>query len=258
MLSEPAVYNIKDHKTYFKQLTGLTPTPDQVRLMKSIIKHNRVLVSSGRQCGKTLSAAVVTIWLAFEYPEPLRILLISAQSNEIYYHIRNIFQHYREYEDEIVSRGSRHLIPASGFETLRGTIVRVRGATERAIRGFPADIVVIDEAALVYDDIILTALGNLSGPVSKFILLSTPRNEEGLFSRWLTDPEFHIHHWSGEHLSWHSQDLLKTKKSVYSPAQYATEVLGRLPNPEELEQSGTFIGRVVIGDWLRGGKLVKI
>jgi hypothetical protein len=246
---------ITELNDWFKYLTGFYPTKDQLELMTSIIVDDRILVSAGRQSGKTLTVSVAAMYLAFKFGYPLKILLLSPQDNAVYFYMRNFFRRHKDdlTENLVGSKSSQNIVPLGGFQLEGGTHVNVTGVTEKNIRGFPADVVIIDETYLVDNNNILTALGNLSGPVSKFILLSTPGpNEKSLFMKWLNkDPkinEFHIFHWSSVGLPWHNKALFDTKKEELSPSQWASEVLGRAPTDDEVDQSKDVIGLVIFSE----------
>ena len=223
--------------SYFKYLTGLDPTESQKAVLLDFANGDihKLLISAGRQSGKTLTTAVAILWFAFESGQKCRILLVSAQDNILYFHIREIFKTHLELEPQIVQSGTYSLVPLHGFELTNGNMVYVRGATDKQIRGLPADLVILDEAADIKSDIVLAALGNLSGTISKFVLLSTPHVANSLFVKWATeDPQsFKVHQWSAENLSWHNPVIEATKKAEMSPAKYAIEVLGRPPSAEE-------------------------
>lgn len=238
---------------YFRMLTELEPTKDQARILKTAIKQNRIIISAGRQSGKTMVVAVLVMWFMFKHNMTLRILLVSAQDNIVYYYVKNFFKNNPDLLLTVTSKGRTYAVPAYGFATDRGSELFVTGPTERNIRGKPADIVIIDEACSIFDESIMTAMGNISGPISKFILLSTPHHYEkpfSLFSKWLQDPKLHkfkTFTWSCEGLSWHGKEMLKMKKIEFSPAKYAIEVLGRLPTKEELALSGDIMGMAIFG-----------
>ena len=232
---------------YFTKLTGFDPTIDQKRVLKSILNDDKILISAGRQSGKTITVSTATMYLAFEYNRPIRILLVSAQSSIVYWYMKGFFRQDSALERTLVSRSSQFIIPATGFSTIRKSEVFVRGISERSIRGVPADVVVIDEAALVPNESILSALGNLSGELAKFILLSTPTaDKEAYFNDWLVnDKTFKIFHWSSEEVKWQTKLLMDTKREKYTPALWATDVLGRIPDDNELALSGKIFGDVI-------------
>jgi hypothetical protein len=220
---------------YFTFLTGLIPTDSQKKLLKEAIniKEKKILISAGRQSGKTLTTAVIVMWYIFEYGEPVKVVLISAQDDIVYFHMREMFKKHPELVQQLSPRSklAADLIPIHGFELEKGSIVFIRGATEKQIRGTPADIVVIDEACLVKNDIILTSFGNITGKLAKFIGLSTPDVDTSLFVKWATDNKagFKVHQWSAtlKECPWHDKTIEETKKKEYSKERYATEVLGR-------------------------------
>ena len=226
---------------YFQYLTGLEPTDDQIRVLNDLVepKVKKMIISAGRQSGKTLTTAVGIMWWLFESGQKVKILLVSPQDNILYFHLREIFKAHQEFEQQLtdISKLSPNIIPLRGFELKNGNIVFVRGTTDKNIRGVPADIVIIDEACEVMNDRILTALGNLSGSISKFVLLSTPHVNTSLFVKWASlegeEQTFKKHQWSSENLSWHDKELLATKKKELSAEKYAVEVEGRPPTKSE-------------------------
>jgi hypothetical protein len=224
---------------FFREMTGLEPTEDQKELLHKAVtikeqgnrKYNKIIISAGRQSGKTLCSAIIVLWFVFEYDKPLKILLISAQDNILYLHIREVFKKHPELVEQLTERSklAADLIPLHGFETINGTMVFVKGATEKQILGIPADIVVIDEACRVNNNIILECLGNITGDISKFILLSTPDIDTSLMVKWIKEEnkDFRIFTWSSEGLAWHNKEIEDIKKKEYTKEMYATQVLGR-------------------------------
>jgi hypothetical protein len=102
--------NIED---YFEYLTGLKPTKDQAELLKTLtdMDNKKIIISAGRQSGKTLTCAVAVLWYVFEYDKPIKVLLISAQENILYFHIREIFKKHPEFTEQIVAQGVYSLVP---------------------------------------------------------------------------------------------------------------------------------------------------
>jgi len=96
---------------YFTYLTGLIPTEDEKKLLIAFTKMdiNKIIISAGRQSGKTLTTAVAILWWIFESGRKVKILLLSAQDNILYYHIREIFKNHPEFEPQIVAQGISYL-----------------------------------------------------------------------------------------------------------------------------------------------------
>ncbi len=244
-----------DAALYFTYLTGLVPTQDQIDLLEAIIEYDRIEASAGRQSGKTIDVAVAIMYFTYKFHIPLRIFLLSPQENQVYNYMRRFFRgpHREELTENLVgSRSVQNIVPLGGFTLERGSSVTVSKTIESSLRGEPADIVIVDEAYQVSREMIMTAMGCLSGDISKMILISTPGppfnrklKENSLFMEWLKDEEFKIFHWSSLELPWHNKRLIATKKKNLSPAEWASEVLGRAPTEDEISNSGDVIGEVL-------------
>lgn len=218
--------------SFFRKVTKLEPTQDQINLLEALTNPAimKIIVSAGRQTGKTLCCAVAVLWWALEYNSPVRILLVSAQDNWLYDHIRTIFNVNREeFAKEITQEGTFSLVPLHGFETVSGSKVHVRGSTEKNIRGIGVDIVFLDEAAELLRSTVTTALGNLSGNICKIVLLSTP-HKTSLFNEIAEDPTkygYKLFTWSSLNCSWHSKQLIQSKKQLMTSQEWKTDVLGQ-------------------------------
>jgi hypothetical protein len=219
-----------DILAFFERVTGYKPTKFQSELLISFLDPNvsKIAICAGRQTGKTLCSAVAVVYLSIHRKEG--IVLASAQDSWGYSHIRDIFNKCPEIRDFIVSEGVYSIVPLKGYETTTGSKVHVRGSTDKSLRGIPATIVFLDEAELLTDESLQTALGNLSGQY-KYILLGTPpRDRKGLFYQIIKDPiehNFRLFKWSAEGCSWHPPELLATKKKMLKEF-YKPEVQGEI------------------------------
>ena len=235
---------------FFQDMTGLEPTEDQCNLLhKAVtikpqghINYNNILISAGFQSGKTLCSAVIVLWFVFEWAEdaenrPIKVILVSAQDNILYLHMRDMFRRNPELAGKLSDKSQlgADLIPIKGFETQKGSQVFVRKSTERSVLGIPADIVVVDEASRVKEDIILYCIGRLTGDIAKLIMLSTPEPSTSYFVRLVVavmkkqkeGRAYRLFMWSAQKLTWHNDAQQKNKKDSYTKAQYASLVLGR-------------------------------
>lgn len=222
---------------FFSKVTGLQPTPDQEAFLKALtdIKQPKLAASCGRQTGKSLCSAVAVLWWVFEYPTVVDVLLMSTMDSYVYDHIERIFHKNEELMIEVKVEGVSGLVPLRGFEVKKGSRVHVRGATNKQVRGLGVDIVIVDEAAEITNDMLTTALGNLHGEISKYVMLSTP-HKSGLFTDIITDPKkynFKVFMWSALNCTWQTQELLQSKKKLMTMQQYKMDVLGQILNAEE-------------------------
>jgi hypothetical protein len=233
---------------FFEDMTGLVPTEDQKNLLHKAVtiepqgrvSYNNILISAGFQSGKTLCSAVIVLWFVFEWAEenrPLKVILVSAQDNILYLHMRDMFRRNPTLSSKLSDKSQlgADLIPIKGFETQKGSQVFVRKSTEKSVLGIPADIVVVDEASRVKEDIILYCIGRLTGDIAKLIMLSTPEPSTSYFVRLVVASikkekeakAYRLFMWSAEKLTWHNKEQEKNKLESYTKAQYASLVLGR-------------------------------
>lgn len=222
---------------FFKKVTGLTPTPAQENFLKALTDPTqpKIAASWGRQTGKSLCSAVAVLWWIFEYPEVVDVLLMSTMDSYVYDHVEKLFHRNEDLLAEVVAEGVSGLVPLRGFQVKKGSRVHVRGSTNKQVRGLGVDIVIIDEAAEIPDLMLTTALGNLRGPISKYVMLSTP-HKTGLFTSIIANPKkygFNIFMGSALKCSWQTEELLASKKTMMSSQQYKMEVLGQILSAEE-------------------------
>jgi hypothetical protein len=139
--------------------------------------------------------------------------------------------------------GVKDTIPITGFESTFHSRVLLKTSTEKALRGVPADIVILDESEMIEDDALETAQGNLSGSVYKYILSGTPPKFDlsGKFQKIITNPNkygYKTYHWSKlDCQTWHSKEELEDNKRNYSLEGYRVDVMGL---PLTNEQKGLF------------------
>jgi len=221
-----------DILSFFKKVTGLVPTVDQEQFLLGLTNFDlkNLAASAGRQTGKSLCSAVAVLWWCFEYSDPVDVLLMSTMDSYVYDHVEQLFAKNPDLAAEIVQEGIAGLVPLRGFAIRKGSRVHVRKGTERQIRGLGVDICIADEAAELPAKMITTALGNIRGKVSKFIMLSTP-HKTGLFTEIVSNPDkygFKVYNWSELNCSWHGKANLDLKRKTMSTQEWQMEVLGQV------------------------------
>ncbi len=153
---------------------GLEPDPWQIEVLDS--KAPRLLLNCCRQAGKTTVVGILALLEALFKPMT-RVLLVSRshrQSKEMLRLMR--FQH------QLLGA---HLLKTSSAELLEFTnLSRIVSmpCKEETIRGFAhVDLLVIDEAARVPDDLYRAVRPMLAVSKGRLICLSTPFGRRGFF-----------------------------------------------------------------------------
>jgi phage terminase large subunit len=159
---------------------GLTPDPWQRELLRSPETH--LLLNCSRQSGKSTTVAALALHRLLCFPRSLVLLVAPSerQSHELFRKIMNAFQalgqpvpaaksNQKELE---LSTGSR-LVALPGRE---GTIRSFSGV----------DLMVIDEASRVPDDLYRSVRPMLAVSQGRLIALSTPFGQRGWFhEEWI-------------------------------------------------------------------------
>lgn len=226
--------------SYFRRITKLEPTKEQIEALEALadISIKNLCLCCGRGFSKSLLCAVAALWFADVYADsigrPIKILIISSQK-ELYGHLNNFFRDNEDIDKRLIQHGIFDKVPVEGFELNNRSIVDTCSPTSQAIRSRRVDIVFIDEACLVQNEVFYkAALPVLTGNICRVVLLSTP-SEDNFFVDISSDPnkyDYKLIQYSSEVCPWQEESNKRLKKTLSKQA-YATEVLARLPKPSE-------------------------
>lgn len=220
---------------FFCKVTRLTPTEKQKQLLDGLCNPElmNILISAGRQTGKSLCCAVAAIYLTLK--NRVQICLVSAKENYVYSHIVNIFADNPELKQYIAWEGVSHLIPQTGYELKNGSKVLLLSSSEKGIRGASASILFLDEAELMPSETLSTAYGNLSGEKIKLVVLGTPSSHYSKFNEILKNPDkysFTLFKWSETDCNWHTKEELTNKKKIMTEDEWKRDVLGEISSSD--------------------------
>ena len=216
---------------FFTKITGLIPTAKQVEVLQGLENPEltNVLISAGRQTGKSLCCAVAAIYLTLK--NKIQVCLVSAKENYVYQHITDIFSTNPELRQYVSWEGVANIIPKDGYSLKNGSKVQLLSSSEKGIRGASASILFLDEAELMPSETLSTAYGNLSGKKIKLVVLGTPSSRYSKFNEILKNPKkynFTLFKWSEIDCDWHSQEELSNKKTIMTEDEWKRDVLGEI------------------------------
>src|SRR5262249_50662177 len=156
---------------------GITCDEWQARALRE--KHKRSIWLCSRQCGKSTTAALLSLHTLL-YEPPSLVLMLSPslrQSSELF---RSLMQFYHLLE------GAPELAAESALraEFRNGSRILSLPGTERTVRGYSAaSLVVIDEASRVEDALLTAIKPTLATTDGRIVGLSTPAGRTG----WLSE-----------------------------------------------------------------------
>lgn len=143
------------------------------------LKARTTALVAPRQSGKSRSLAVLAAWSAFRR-QGQRVLLVSAgedASRRLLAEVRRIVTGSSLLAGSVVDE-------TAGLVTLsNGSEVRSVPASERQVRGWTVDLLLVDEAALVPDDLLLGAAlpTTAARPDARVVLASSALTASGAF-----------------------------------------------------------------------------
>lgn len=169
---------------FARDVLGFQPEPFQERILDASV--HRLIIAASRGAGKTEAVAVRATWHLAVRPDSL-VLVISETA---------------EKAAELVQRVARHLAAAGldltpdplrkhGFRTSNGSRILPVPSRPGAVRGYPATMVLVDEAAVVPDSMWAALSGTRAATYQKssIILLSTPGARRGFFYEIFTSAD---------------------------------------------------------------------
>ena len=191
--------HIPEDRVEFARGLGFEPDPWQALLLRSA--SDRILINCSRQSGKSTMSAIIGLHKALTSPGSLTLLLAPAlrQSQELY---AKISAFYRHLGAPIPTKSSTAL----SMELASGSrIISLPGSTDASIRGYSADLLIVDEGARVEDPVFYALTPMLAVTKGDMILLSTPWGRSGYFFR-----EWHDEHGHWEKYHVDAEDLIET------------------------------------------------
>jgi hypothetical protein len=164
-----------------RQALGFQPSPKQAEALD--LDPQRMILNCARQWGKSTVIALKALHTAVFQPNKT-IIVLSAS----------------EYQGGLLIQKVGHNAASLGYQTRRlvgrrfslefenGSKILAISHNARTGVGHTADVLIIDEAAHVKDDVVAAIMPTLARTNGKVWMLSTPAGQEGLFYRiWHND-----------------------------------------------------------------------
>lgn len=165
---------------------GVEPDAWQAEVLRE--RPKRTLLLCARQTGKTTTTALLALWQAI-YEAPALVLLVSPsqrQSGELF---RTVVGLHGKLPG-VPELSSESALRA---ELANGSRIIALPGTERTIRGYAAaDLIVIDEAARVEDELLTAVRPMLATTNGRLVALTTPAGRRGwFFESWTGASDWH-------------------------------------------------------------------
>lgn len=221
------VRRARDDLGVFAELIGWPMEPWQLAAMQAPTRQT--ILISPRQCGKSRSLSLLALWTAFRTPKQM-ILVVSAgeeAASRLLRTIREIATH--ELLSGSVLDETQHRVVLSN-----GSEIRSVPASERQIRGWSVDLLVVDEAAFVSEDLLLSAAlpTTAARPDARIVLASSPWGDAGPFFSLAMqgiepgNPHVRTYRWKLADAWWIQPAVIEAARATMSPLRFQAEYQG--------------------------------
>ena len=160
----------KDPILFIEKTTGKKPYWYQQDFIRAIRDERFVCGCWARQMGKSWSVRMAAIWYAFVYPNSF-IMVVSSTEKQAYHFFSLLTKELRESE----------LLSDSVEEDLKGSCKLTNGSqiiscapSEKAVRGYSVDLLIIDEADRVPREVLVAAEATTVARHGNIVMISTP------------------------------------------------------------------------------------
>ncbi len=180
---------LREDPVYFAEnALGFHPFPYQAGILRD--RSRRLVACLGRQCGKTSTIAVKAIHFAYTNPKTTTLIVSPSLRQSMIMFDRILgYIHASRWPPKSVKRKTRTVI-----QLINGSRIIALPCSENLLRGYTADMVIVDEAAFLDENVITSILfPMLATTGGSLILLSTPWGKENLFYRAFMDPKYSSH-----------------------------------------------------------------
>lgn len=212
----------------FAKAVGRPLTSWQARAMRT--RKRTTAIVAPRQAGKSRSLAVGAAHTAYRQPGAI-VLIVSAgedAARRLLAEVRSIVTGSPLLAGSVVDEQQQLVRLSNGSE------IRSVPASERQIRGWSVDLLVLDEAALLDDELILSAAipTTSARPDARIIMASSPGAPEGVFYSFAqagSEGAEHVetHTWRLSDAKWISKDVIEAARASLPVAVFEREFEGR-------------------------------
>lgn len=212
---------------FFAQLVGWPLEPWQAESVTLPVKMT--CITAARQLGKSRTFALRACWQAFRKRRQRILVLSSTEKASL-----RILEAVRE----IASHPLLNASVDDDFKTRvtldNGSRIESVTASQKAVRGATIDLLLIDEACWIADDLLGAAAlpTTAARPDAKIILASAPWGDSGAFFEWMMaglsgdDPDIAARQWALADAHWISPGYIAAMRRILPPLRFRAEVLG--------------------------------
>src|SRR5918912_1816069 len=158
----------------------IAPDPWQKRMLASGSKRKLLLTS--RQAGKSTTLAALALHKAVFTPEAL-VLILAPTERQAKITFAKVARLYMAYGGEVDATSVRRM----GLEFANGSQIEALPGSPNTIQGFTADLIIIDEAGIIVDELYTVIRPSLAVTGGELVMASKAYQARGVFYKEWTE-----------------------------------------------------------------------
>ncbi|RKY98248.1 MAG: hypothetical protein DRQ10_07620 [Candidatus Hydrothermota bacterium] len=221
-----------DPALFMSKIYGMKPFQYQTEFLRD--DHPYIIVASARQVGKSTMVSARALWEALAN-DGITVLILAPtfrQSQITFRKIRAAIERNKRIFSRLIKRLRSDYIQFINDSEIYCLPAGEEGIT---IRGFTADVLIIDEAAFVPDEVFASVLPSITTRHSKLYLLGTPAGKTGFFWKAWNNPQFKRYRIRASDCPIHKKEKIELAKTLMPSLKFKTEY-----EAEFVEEMDTF------------------
>lgn len=202
------------------------PHAYQKKFLNSCIRDKRIAGKWPRQSGKSQTVAIFCAFITMIKPTNIMITAPTQnQSNELFSKVRTLMLGHEAISSQITKSTQTELILKNGSRIK----ALPTGAEGKSIRGFTADIIIIEEAGVMEDDIInsvITPMIASKKDEGQIIKIGTPLTKNHFYRSCFVDTNYSVINVVWEDCvkaGQYSQEFIDEQKGLMVDTQFRCE-----------------------------------
>jgi phage FluMu gp28-like protein len=239
------LFKLRAPDLFFEKVEGFPPYAYQSVFLYD--KSDRICWVSGRQCGKSTSTAIKALHLAITKPRQTIVILapVQRQSSLIFMKIRDCINRVSGLKNYLVQESQTML----QFENESIIYCLPAGNDGAFIRGFAANMIIVDEAAQVKEAVWKAILPFLATTRGKLILISTPFGMQNFFYKASCDPSFSQHKVLSVECPLIDKSWLEAQSRLLTEIEYRQEYLCEFLSVADAYFPEELINSIIDHEW---------
>jgi hypothetical protein len=208
----------KDPVYFAVKILKFYPTVIQKKILQD--KSNRILIAAGRRWGKTMLMAVYTIWFVYTHANVTAACFApSWEQSKIF------MDEIRKHIEKPPLNQSIRISKKFDIELTNGSRILARTAsrTAKGIRGRGVDLLDVEEAAFIPDELMAAIRPTRLDKKAKEFQVSTPLGHNHFWKSFQAKDVYSIYHLKTQDNPFISKKELKQEKKLMSSIEFKQE-----------------------------------